>query len=102
VAGPEGRVELFLCMLFKQAGWLVYKLTCGGGIADRLLISPNGFHLYIECKRPGKDKLDPAQVAWAKEVRGRIERGARGEHVAVVSCNSRDQARALFAAYRDS
>lgn len=102
MVGPEGRVEEYLREYFSQRGWLVYKCAWGGGAADRLLISPRGFHLYVELKRPGKDKLDAAQVAWGNELANRVLAGKRHLDVAIVGpINSRDGVRALYEQYRD-
>lgn len=100
--GPEKGVETYTATLFRRAGWLVYKMDQGGGVADRLMVSPKGLHLWVEFKRPGKDELDPQQVAWAKDMRKRMA-GRQRPYVAVVGpINSREGARALLGCYKDS
>lgn len=104
--GPEGRVEDYLRDYFKQRGWLVYKMDQGGGVADRLLISPKGFHLWVELKKPGKGTLDPAQVAWAKDIRNRLfahdDGQIRLKSISVVGpINSHEGVRALHGCFKD-
>jgi hypothetical protein len=100
VAGPEKGVELYCCTLFRGAGWKVYKMDQGGGVADRLMISPMGFHLWVEFKRPGKDELDPQQVAWAKDMRLRLSRASHFYAGVVGPVNSREQCREIYETYK--
>lgn len=56
----------------RAAGWLVYKIHGGpyqiAGLPDLLAISPEGRHVWIECKRPG-GKLTALQAARHDELR---------------------------------
>ena len=49
-------------------GWLAVKVKFQGrnGIHDRLFISPEGIHVYIEFKRRGK-QARPNQWWWQRE-----------------------------------
>ena len=98
----EHGIEEYFREYFSQRGWLVYKMDQGGGVADRLAVSPKGWHLYVEFKRPGKEVLDPAQVLWADGMRKRIAAGKRGRHIAVLGpINTRMQVRRLYESYKD-
>lgn len=102
MARPEGQVEDFFCRTFRLGGWKVYKCAWGGGAYDRLAISPKAFHLYVEIKKPGKNVLDPAQIAWRDDMLERIGDTTRKFDIALAGpINCREQVRALYAKYRD-
>lgn len=98
MTGPEARVEDYLRDYFKQRGWIVYKMDQGGGVADRLLISPLGFHLWVELKRPGKTELDPAQIAWRDNMIDRLTSGHK-TGIAVRLINSHSEVRQLYQSF---
>ena len=101
-AGPDGGIDYFIHQYFSQRGWQSYKMDQGGGVFDRLLVSPKAFHLYVEAKRKGVGGLRPQQEVWGQMMQGRINHGRRRAHVACIApINSRDAVRRLYERFKD-
>lgn len=58
----ESRIERALLTKARRAGFECLKMVSPGraGVPDRLLLLPNGAHLFVEVKAPG-EKLRPLQ-----------------------------------------
>lgn len=97
--GPEAQVQDFARTEFKGRGWRVLKQTSGGGVWDMLMVSPDGYHLWAEFKRPGKDRLDPLQEFFGDDMNARIQRGGRQRHIGCIVFNSRDGVREYLQRY---
>lgn len=52
----ESVTERWVVNYAESLGWLAFKLNnpSASGWPDRLFVSPNGVHVYIEFKRQGK------------------------------------------------
>ena len=61
--GPEATIEKAIFDYARTNGWLSWKFVSPGrkGVPDRLFLSPEGIHVFIEIKAPGK-KPTPLQL----------------------------------------
>jgi len=52
----ESKIESEVSKYAESEGFLVYKFVSPGrtGVPDRLFVSPNGVHFFIEFKQAGK------------------------------------------------
>lgn len=64
----ESTVERYLVSRVKALGGKVLKFTSPGnaGVADRLILLPNGVHAFVETKRLG-EPLNPLQEKFARD-----------------------------------
>ena len=75
----EASIERAVCSYANKKGFMIRKMNGLGyaGWPDRLLVAPNGFHIWIEFKRP-EGKLSPIQEIVIEKL---IH---RGQHVFVI------------------
>lgn len=68
----EAPIEAYLCKRVKELGGETRKTTYQGrgGAPDRWCFFPGGKLLIVECKRPGKNHLDPLQVVEIEFLQG--------------------------------
>lgn len=85
--GPEARVQDRTIGIYRRHGWVCTKVSNGGGWTDFICISPEGFVLLPEFKRPGKTKLDPLQMGFHKLVSAAIRKGERQAHIEITLFN---------------
>lgn len=65
----ESRIQAKTVAYAKKLGYLVLRLNYGGW-PDRLFVTPNGGHVYVEFKRPGS-YASPLQRVRHEELRRR-------------------------------
>ncbi len=66
----ENTIEEYLKSSCDKRGYLCYKFVSPSqnGVPDRIIIA-NGYTIFIELKRPNKNKLDPLQKIICQKMR---------------------------------